>query len=69
MFYQKDGSDIADGVPDVSYVEKFGYKAWATKNDHEYLKWENEYDESQSTSKKLVLNEEYLSGTSNKIKR
>lgn len=69
MFYQNGNQTIGDGVPGVSYVEYSGYKAWATKTNHDYIKWENEYDEKNSTSKNLVLNEAYLSGTSKKLVR
>lgn len=61
-------NNMEDSVPSVSSITKYGYKAWATKNDHEYIKWENEFVYDVST-KTYSFNNSYMIGTMSKLKR
>ncbi len=64
MYY----NNVDNAVPGISSVSYLGYIAFATKNDHEYITWENEflYDESTKTR---TLNSAYMIGTMSKLER
>lgn len=66
-YIKEDGTVVANGVPNISSVSNLGYYAWSTTNDHEYIKWTNEYIFESTT--KRSLNEAYLISQTPKLAR
>lgn len=69
MNYKNGETIVENGVPSVSSVSSLGYYAWATKKDHEYLKWTNEFIEDSSATGGYRTNDAYLISTTTKIVR